>query len=276
MTVVLYNIPELNVERNNMIRFQAAQQRHEYLSHVPSKVFDIDSVGAKQNLWDLNIDVALYDNFRNPERDYNYAKIVQDSKEYFYYILGWKELGSNQVSYTLQLDTLQMAFGVAGQNELDLDVTTNPQLITREHRDRFDFNTNRALFNDVPESGDNSTPVVLTENVIEATGNVRARLVYKNRTDSKPVAYPYVESPLSVPVTGSDWIGVVYSQLQDLNTTDLMYTWDGDFEYTLGEGVPNIHVIVPSNHYVKYIRSGSGNRTLSTYNKTTGNVVVTN
>lgn len=52
--------------------------------------------------------------------------------------------------------------------------------------------------------------------------------------------------------------------------------WDGNFEYTLGEGVPNIPISVPSTQYVKYIRSGTGNRTLSTYRKSDGTVVNTN
>lgn len=273
MTLTFYRLIHLQADNKKSLFFETTSARETFFNSQTTKL-TLTGQGYLKDQYSLYNSVVVY-NISQPNipNMYNYVKVTDNttSSPLYFYILDYRELGNQQLEYLLKLDTV-VSFVQGATSPINL--TLNKHLVQREHKPRFNFNTNRALYHSVPEAGDNTTPKVINETAY--TGTRAARLVYKNRTDSKPVAYPYVETPLSVNVQGSDWIGTVYSQLQDINTDETMYIWDGDFEYTLGEGVPNTSIAVPSTQYVKYIRSTSGHRTLSTYLKSDGTVVNTN
>jgi len=265
-TVTLYAIQQLTPSKNQFIRFTSVSERNAYFAEQIKIIIDDVEIGHISDWWKLNQFVTIYNNFREPYSTYNYMEIIYtNNKKMFYFINDYEEQGANQVRYNIQLDGLTTYLSVPTTPSIIFD---NHSLVLREHKHRFDLSTGAVFVDQVKEAGDNTTPKIITEQTY--TVGVRARLVYKNRTDSKPVAYPYVESALSVSVIGSDWIGTVYSSL--FGTTETMYMWDGNFEYTFSEGTPNIPITgIGSGEFVKYQRQVLGNRELIVCDKATGN-----
>lgn len=206
MYFTLYRIPQLRANKQNTLSFEFPSDKASFFSQITQKLTvstNDSTVGRITDPGKLYQQVTVFTNGDNPYSVYNYASITFTSgKQYFYFVTDFKEIGQSQVIYYLKKDTIVTYVDLNGSSGVNL--YQHKALVTREHKQRFNFAANKALYHRIPEPGDNTTPVVLTENVMQASQNVRARLVYKNRTDSKPVAYPYVETPLSVAVVGSD------------------------------------------------------------------------
>lgn len=268
MTVTLYRIPQLRADKPNTISYENPSDRTRFFNAITTKlqVSEGDSnIGRITDIGKLYQEVTVFTNGRDPYTSYNYASIHKAGKYYYYYITNYREIGNSQVIYSLKKDTLITY--VTLLNAPDVAISQHRALVTREHKPRFNYENNTALYHRIPEPGDTTKPIL--HSTASISGARRVRYVYKNRTDSKPVAYPYVESPLSITVQGTDWIGTVYSSIETGGET--LYMWDGNFHYTYGTGTPNIPVTVPSNMFVLYIRTALGGRSLILRNKTTGN-----
>lgn len=272
MTFTLYRIPQLRANKQNSILFDTRPNKGAFFDQVSQKLTvstNDSTVGRITDPGKLYQQVTVYTNGDTPYASFNYASITFSSgRQYFYFVTDFKEIGQSQVIYYLKKDTIITYVDSSGTSGVNL--SGHKALVTREHKPRFRYDITRALYHDVPEPGDNTTPKVINNAVY--TGARGVRFVYKNRTDSKPVAYPYVESALNVSVQGAEWIGTIYSS-SAVAQNEPMYAFDGDFEYTFGDGVPNTFRAMPAGHYVAYVRFGIGTRALQLRNKATGALV---
>lgn len=271
MTFTLFRIPQLRANKQNSVLFGNEATKTTFFNAVSQKMVvstNDSTIGRITDLGKLYQNVTVYTNGDNPYTLYNYASITSGGKQYFYFVTDFKEIGQSQVIYYLKKDTIITYVDVT--NSSGVDLSQHKALVTREHKPRFNYNVFKALYHDVPEPGDNTTPKVINNAVY--TGARGVRFVYKNRTDSKPVAYPYVESAMNVSVQGAEWIGTIYSS-SAVDEDEPMYAFDGDFDYTFGSGVPNTFRAMPAGHYVAYVRFGIGTRALQLRSKATGAIV---
>ena len=204
MTFTLYRIPQLRANKQNSVLFDSRPNKGSFFDQVSQKIAvstNDSTVGRITDPGKLYQNVTVFTNGDTPYASYNYASITFTSgRQYFYFVTDFKEIGQNQVIYYLKKDTIITYVDSSGTSGVTL--TGHKALVTREHKPRFNFNTNRVLYDNTVEPGDNTTPKVVSDNPFNIY--TRARFVYKNRTDSKPVAYPYVETSMSVSVQGSD------------------------------------------------------------------------
>lgn len=204
MTFTLYRIPQLRANKQNSILFNNATAKFFFFNQVTQKLAvstNDSTVGRITDLGKLYQQVTVFTNGDNPYSLYNYASITFGGRQYFYFVTDFKEIGQNQVIYYLKKDTLITYLDQNGTSGVDL--SQHKALITREHKQRFNYAAEKALYHRIPEPGDTTTPYI-HKTMVPYSLITRAKLVYKNRTDSKPVAYPYVETATNVPVSGSD------------------------------------------------------------------------
>lgn len=247
MTVTLYYIPELQINKNQTIKFSSSTQRDNYFAAITkqktlSYIGDTYDVDLLEN--EIGVDLT--------DKDYNYCVITQDTSfKHYYYIVGSDQRGAGQVALLLYKDTFMTYMSV---DNIGFSIGWKPSLVVREHKNRFTSDTTpRIIYNEFPEKA-TVEPYIINTTVLGS--GVRARFVYRNRSkDWKPVAYVYSETTQSVSWTGDDWVanlkaGSYVNQIP-------FYVWDGDYEYTLNpSATPNIpitdtwstyfHILIPT------------------------------
>lgn len=87
-----------------------------------------------KDIHNLKSTITIYLEGRNPLNEYNYMEVIQDNFSHFYFIIGYKELGRNQVQYELVKDTLNT---YAADATLGVNIETSNALVLREHKNRF-------------------------------------------------------------------------------------------------------------------------------------------
>lgn len=87
-----------------------------------------------KDIHNLKNTITIYLEGRNPLSEYNYMEVIQDSFSHFYFIVGYKELGRNQVQYELIKDTLNT---YAADATLGVNIEMSNALVLREHKNRF-------------------------------------------------------------------------------------------------------------------------------------------
>lgn len=162
MIITLYHIKELQDNQPISITFSSELERLSFFNGITYQetINQTLSPGWLENIWKLNNEITIFDEGRRPFIEYNYVRIKEfiNSKEYYFYIVDYDELGNNQINFKLKKDTL-MTY-VTTPNE-GIDITSNKSLVLREHKNRFDFLERKPIYHESIEDI-NITPSVVT------------------------------------------------------------------------------------------------------------------
>lgn len=136
-TIVLYKMNErISFDNNTLLTYQQVSQRDVFFRNITiQETISSDLTPSfVKKLWDLETTLTIYLEGRNPLSEYNYISIEVNSFIHYYFIMGYDDLGSNQVRYFLRKDTLNT---YASRAFWGVDIEKSNALITREHKDRF-------------------------------------------------------------------------------------------------------------------------------------------
>lgn len=136
-TIVLYKINErVSFDNNTLLTYQQTSQRDVFFSNVTiQETISSDLTPSfVKKLWDLETTLTIYLEGRNPLSEYNYISIEENSFVHYYFIMGYDDLGSNQVRYFLRKDTLNTYTSRAFWG---VDIEGSNALVNREHKNRF-------------------------------------------------------------------------------------------------------------------------------------------
>ena len=169
MIITLYNIQELQYNKNNTIKFMSETDRKDFFIDLPIQQTVIAKLSPNwiKNIWRLDNEITIFNEGRYPYTEYNYIRISEDedSKQYYFYIVDYEEIGNNQIKYILKKDTLMTYVTTPNQG---IDIESKTALILREHKDRF-WSDGQAKWNKEIEPLNIVPSVVVQESV--KTGN---------------------------------------------------------------------------------------------------------
>ena len=269
LEIKLYQIPILEYGKRNTIKFDTENELKAFFNGIINQTTLTLQPDHIPNLWKLDNEITIFDEGRTPFVNYNYVSV---DMEHFFFIIDFEELGNNQIKYTLKKDTLLTYVTCPSPA---VNVENRKALILREHKPRFDFSTNKPIYD--KEIEDLSiTPEIVTEEQKKSPDRCRLILrkygggVDNNQKVLSKVKYLweiYGYNPKSVTMANSTFkdikLGWGFSSAvgnQDL--TVLIQKDNGDFDSIDFATLPStiyIRFVKSNNEYYLEARSKSNN-----------------
>lgn len=269
LEIKLYQIPILEYGKRNTIKFDTENELKAFFNGIINQTTLTLQPDHIPNLWKLDNEITIFDEGRTPFVNYNYVSV---DMEHFFFIVDFEELGNNQIKYKLRKDTL-MSYVTCPSPAVNVE--NRKALILREHKPRFDFSTNKPIYD--KEIEDLSiTPEIVTEEQKKSPDRCRLILrkygggVDNNQKVLSKVKYLweiYGYNPKSVTMANSTFkdikLGWGFSSAvgnQDL--TVLIQKDNGDFDSIDFATLPStiyIRFVKSNNEYYLEARSKSSN-----------------
>lgn len=185
--VKAYRIPQLRVENPIGLYFEGVNEYDKFWRTWPDQT-ELSNYALEHNMnyvrnrWDYLNSITVYDNALN-RIPYNYIRIgVPGEQNYAYYITGWEELGAGQIRYTLKMDTIQTYMYSPYSN---LRLQHKPQLVLREHKDRWEPNLTPIIDRTIEEIDITPDYTEVTQVAHNgSTGRIRLALTHKKVSDN--------------------------------------------------------------------------------------------
>lgn len=273
LEIKLYQIPILEYGKRNTIKFDTENELKAFFNGIINQTTLTLQPDHIPNLWKLDNEITIFDEGRTPFVNYNYVSV---DMEHFFFIVDFEELGNNQIKYKLRKDTL-MSYVTCPSPAVNVE--NRKALILREHKPRFDFSTNKPIYD--KEIEDLSiTPEIVTEEQKKSPDRCRLILrkygggVDNNQKVLSKVKYLweiYGYNPKSVTMANSTFkdikLGWGFSSAvgnQDL--TVLIQKDNGDFDSIDFATLPStiyIRFVKSNNEYYLEARSKSNNELTS-------------
>ena len=140
LEIKLYQIPILEYGKRNTIKFDTENELKAFFNGIINQTTLTLQPDHIPNLWKLDNEITIFDEGRTPFVNYNYVSV---DMEHFFFIIDFEELGNNQIKYTLKKDTL-MSYVTSPSPAVNVE--NRKALILREHKPRFDFSTNKPIY----------------------------------------------------------------------------------------------------------------------------------
>lgn len=269
LEIKLYQIPILEYGKRNTIKFDTENELKAFFKGIINQTTLTLQPDHIPNLWKLDNEITIFDEGRTPFVNYNYVSV---DMEHFFFIVDFEELGNNQIKYKLRKDTL-MSY-VTNPNPA-VNVENRKALILREHKPRFDFSTNKPIYD--KEIEDLSiTPEIVTEEQKKSPDRCRLILrkygggVDNNQKVLSKVKYLweiYGYNPKSVTMANSTFKDIKLgwgfsSAVGNQNLTVLIQKDNGDYDsidFTTLPSTIYIRFVKSNNEYYLEARSKSNN-----------------